>query len=94
MDSRKVDAVVIGAGAGGLCAAARLAHAGLYTVLVDDHDRLGGRASTEEIDGFKVNIGAIAIEFGGVFEETFRTVGVPSTFARRSRQAPSSSTAS
>ncbi|WP_236840859.1 phytoene desaturase family protein [Bradyrhizobium sp. CCGE-LA001] len=77
MDSRKVDAVVIGAGAGGLCAAARLAHAGLYTVLVDDHDRLGGRASTEEIDGFKVNIGAIAIEFGGVFEETFRTVGVP-----------------
>ena len=77
MDSRKVDAVVIGAGAGGLCAAARLAHAGLYTILVDDHYRLGGRASTEEIDGFKVNIGAIAIEFGGVFEETFRTVGVP-----------------
>src|SRR5262249_16135038 len=27
------------------------------------------------IDGFKVNIGAIAIELGGVFEETFRTVG-------------------
>ncbi|UPK29198.1 FAD-dependent oxidoreductase [Bradyrhizobium sp. 195] len=77
VDSRKVDAVVIGAGAGGLCAAARLAHAGLYTVLVDDHDRLGGRASTEEIDGFKINIGAIAIEFGGVFEETFRTVGAP-----------------
>ncbi|MGY8635087.1 FAD-dependent oxidoreductase [Bradyrhizobium sp. 14AA] len=77
MSSRKIDAVVIGAGAGGLCAAARLAHAGLYTVLVDDHDRLGGRASTEEIEGFKVNIGAIAIEFGGVFEETFRTVGVP-----------------
>src|SRR5262249_11520018 len=29
------------------------------------------------IDGFKVNIGAIAIELGGVFEETFRTVGAP-----------------
>ena len=71
----RADAVVIGAGAGGLCAAARLAHAGLHTIVVDDKDRIGGRASTEEIDGFKVNIGAIAIELGGVFEETFNTVG-------------------
>ena len=73
----RADAVVIGAGAGGLCAAARLAHAGLHTIVVDDKDRIGGRASTEEIDGFKVNIGAIAIELGGVFEETFNTVGAP-----------------
>jgi len=71
------DAVVIGAGAGGLCAAARLAHAGLHTLVVDDNDRIGGRASTEQIDGFTVNIGAIAIELGGVFEETFNTVGAP-----------------
>ena len=77
MTQPRVDAVVIGAGAGGLCAAARLAHAGLHTLVVDDKDRIGGRASTEEIDGFKVNIGAIAIEFGGVFEETFHTVGAP-----------------
>lgn len=71
----RADAVVIGAGAGGLCAAARLCHAGLRTIVVDDRERNGGRASTEEIDGFKVNIGAIAIELGGVFEETFNTVG-------------------
>lgn len=77
MTNQRVDAVVIGAGAGGLCAAARLAHAGLYTLVMDDKGRLGGRASTEEIDGFRVNIGAIAIEFGGIFEETFRTVGAP-----------------
>jgi phytoene dehydrogenase-like protein len=77
VDRKKVDAVVIGAGAGGLCAAARLAHAGLYSLVVDDKDRLGGRASTEQIDGFTVNIGAIAIELGGIFEETFRTVGAP-----------------
>ncbi len=68
---------MIGAGAGGLCAAARLAHAGLHTLVVDDKDRIGGRASTEQIDGFTVNIGAIAIELGGVFEETFNTVGAP-----------------
>jgi phytoene dehydrogenase-like protein len=77
MSDRAFDAVVIGAGAGGLCAAARLSHGGLRTLLVDDRDRLGGRASTEEIDGFKVNIGAIAIELGGVFEETCRLVGAP-----------------
>ncbi|MCC8935484.1 NAD(P)/FAD-dependent oxidoreductase [Bradyrhizobium sp. Arg68] len=77
VDTQRVDAIVIGAGAGGLCAAARLAHGGLHTLVVDDKSRLGGRASTEEIDGFKVNIGAIAIEFGGVFEETFHTVGAP-----------------
>jgi phytoene dehydrogenase-like protein len=71
------DAVVIGAGAGGCCAAARLAHAGYRTLLVEACDRLGGRASTMEIDGFKVNVGAIALELGGVFEETFDLVGAP-----------------
>lgn len=73
--SERFDAVVIGAGAGGLCAAARLAHAGFSTVLLESLDRLGGRASSEEIEGFKVNIGAIALEPGGIFEETFNLVG-------------------
>lgn len=69
------DAVVIGAGAGGCCAAARLVAAGKRTLLVDDHDYLGGRAGTEIVDGHKVNMGAIALELGGVFEETFHLVG-------------------
>jgi phytoene dehydrogenase-like protein len=69
------DAIVVGAGAGGCCAAARLAHAGRRTLLIDDHAELGGRASTEIIDGHKVNVGAIALEFDGVFEETFELVG-------------------
>lgn len=71
------DAVVIGAGAGGCCAAARLAHAGHRTLLVDDNGWLGGRAGTEVIDGHRVNMGAIALELGGVFEETFSLVGAP-----------------
>jgi phytoene dehydrogenase-like protein len=70
-------AVVIGAGAGGLAAAARLAKAGLRPLVVERLDRLGGRASTEEIDGHKVNTGAIALELGGVFEQTFALVGAP-----------------
>lgn len=71
------DAVVIGAGAGGLSAAAWLVAAGLRPLVVERLDRLGGRASTEEIDGHKVNVGAIALELGGVFEETFAAVGAP-----------------
>lgn len=74
-NNERFDAIVIGAGAGGLCAAARLAHAGFSTLLLESLDRLGGRASSEEIEGFKVNIGAIALEPGGVFEETFNLVG-------------------
>ncbi len=73
----RYDAVVIGAGAGGMCAAARLVAAGKKVLLVERLGRLGGRASTETIDGHLVNIGAIAIERGGVFEETFDLPGVP-----------------
>lgn len=77
MNQLSARSVVIGAGAGGLCAAARLAHAGLKPILIDVGDRVGGRATTKEIDGFKVNEGAIALEIGGVFEETFHLVGAP-----------------
>jgi len=73
----RFDAVIIGAGAGGLSAAARLVAAGKKVLVAERLDRVGGRASSEQIDGFTVNIGAIAIERGGVFEETFDLLGVP-----------------
>ncbi|GAA4642640.1 phytoene desaturase family protein [Gordonia humi] len=69
------DAIVIGAGAGGLFAAARLAKSGYRTLVVEQLDKVGGRASTTEIDGFKVNDGAIVIELGGITEETCAEVG-------------------
>lgn len=69
------DAVVIGAGAGGLFTAARLSNAGLRVLVVERLDQVGGRASTHDIDGFKVNNGAIVIEVGGITEETFAEVG-------------------
>ena len=72
----RYDAVIIGAGAGGLCAAARLVAAGKRVLVAECLGRLGGRASSETIDGHVVNIGAIAIERGGVFEETFGLLGV------------------
>src|SRR5579859_7677832 len=69
------DALVIGAGAGGLFTAARLANHGYRTLVVERLDKVGGRASTDDIDGFKVNNGAIVIEVGGITEETCREVG-------------------
>src|SRR5215831_1298204 len=70
------DAVIIGAGAGGLSAAARLVAAGKRVLVCEALSRVGGRASSETIDGHIVNIGAIAIERGGVFEETFAQLGL------------------
>ena len=69
------DALVIGAGAGGLFTAARLAHRGYRTLVVERLDKVGGRASTDDIDGFKVNNGAIVIETGGITEQTCHEVG-------------------
>lgn len=71
----EVDVLVIGAGAGGLMTAVRLAHAGMRTLLVERLEQVGGRASTHDVDGFRVNNGAIVIEVGGVTEETFAEVG-------------------
>lgn len=71
------DTLILGAGAGGLSAAARLVAAGQKVLVVERLDRVGGRASSEQIEGFTVNTGAIAIERGGVFEETFDLLGVP-----------------
>jgi phytoene desaturase len=74
-DQHDFDAIVIGAGAGGLFSAARLAHHGYSTLVVESLDKVGGRASTTVIDGFKVNDGAIVIEVGGITEETCAEVG-------------------
>jgi len=71
------DVVVIGAGAGGLFTAARLAHHGYRTLVVERLDKVGGRASTDDIDGFKVNTGAIVIEVGGISQQTCDEVGAP-----------------
>jgi len=71
------DAVVIGSGVGGICAAARLAHQGYRALVVESLDRIGGRASTRNVDGFLLNTGALAIERGGPVERTLREIGGP-----------------
>ena len=70
------DVLVIGAGAGGMAAAARLNHLGYRTLLAESRDRVGGRASTVEIDGFRVNTGALIIETGGENGRLFDDLGI------------------
>ena len=53
MEKRTVDCVVIGSGMGGITAGALLAHYGYKVLVAEKLARLGGRFSTQEIDGFK-----------------------------------------
>ena len=84
--SEQFDVIVIGAGAGGLLTAARLAAGGLRPLVVERLECVGGRASTRDLDGFKINNGAIVIELGGITEQTFAEVGA--TFDVREPKPP------
>lgn len=76
MPKSQYDVVVIGAGVGGLFAAACLVNSGHSVLLIDGHDRVGGRATSYDVDGFTVNMGAIALEKGGIFERLLNETGV------------------
>ncbi|MCP4614779.1 MAG: NAD(P)/FAD-dependent oxidoreductase, partial [Planctomycetes bacterium] len=75
MEKQEFDVAIIGSGVGGLCAGALLSHWGDKTLIVESESRLGGRCSTEEIDGFRLSTGAVALHRGGIFEEVYREVG-------------------
>ena len=75
MQQEKNDVVVIGSGIGGLCTGALLARKGYKTLVVEKRPHIGGRCSTEEIEGFRVATGAIAIHPGAGMGDVFREVG-------------------
>ncbi|WPO74242.1 FAD-dependent oxidoreductase [Streptomyces sp. KN37] len=49
------DVVIVGAGAAGLSAAHRLTSAGVTTVVLEAAPHVGGRMSTEKVDGFRLD---------------------------------------
>jgi monoamine oxidase len=55
--SAEADVVIVGGGAAGVGAARRLARSGLVTRLLEAGSRLGGRAWTQEIGGFDLDLG-------------------------------------
>lgn len=79
MKRSKVDAVVIGSGVGGLCAAARLVHQGMKVAVLERLPILGGRLSSRLVKGFRIPTGAIIVPFEGrsTFRETFDLFGLP-----------------
>lgn len=73
------DAILIGAGMGGLCAAARLVAAGKRVLVLEKSGHLGGRCSHRERDGVRVTTGAIMIPMAehNATREPFDLLGVP-----------------
>lgn len=53
----KVDVLVIGAGVAGLAAAQRLQDRGRHVVVLEASDRVGGRITSDDVDGFIVDRG-------------------------------------
>jgi len=75
VEKRSVDCVIIGTGMGGSSIAALLAHHGYKVLVAEKSGRVGGRFSTQIIDGFKCPAGALIIQRGTELEETFKLTG-------------------
>lgn len=69
------DAIVIGAGLGGLSAAALLSAQGRSVLVLEQSDRIGGCCSTFERKGFHFDTGASIVEIIQPIEKVFRKLG-------------------
>ncbi len=72
-DQRKV--VIVGAGPGGLASAMLLARSGLDVTVLERHDRVGGRTSTIEEDGFRFDLGPTFFLYPQVLRSIFSMCG-------------------
>ena len=68
-------AIIIGAGPGGLASAILLAAAGLNVKIVERLPIIGGRTSSIEADGYKFDLGPTFFLYPRVLEEIFRAAG-------------------
>lgn len=75
-DPWSADVVIVGAGIAGLAAAAYTTRAGLRTVVLDRSDRPGGRAISEDRDGYGFNLGPHALYCNGPAEAVLGKLGV------------------
>ncbi len=69
--------VVIGAGLGGLAAAARLAALGHQVTVCEQAERPGGKLGNYVRDGFSFDTGPHLLTLPGVYRDLFRATGAP-----------------
>ena len=69
------DVIVIGAGCGGITAAALLAREGRKTLVLEQSDKIGGCCSTYERSGYRFDVGATILEIITPFERAFERLG-------------------
>ncbi len=69
------DAIVIGAGCGGLTAAALLAKQGRKVLVLEQGDRVGGCCSTFEREGYRFDVGATILEIIDPINAAFEMLG-------------------
>ncbi len=70
------DIIVVGGGLAGLTAANYAADAGHWVKLIEARSRLGGRASTDERNGFYLNQGPHALYLAGRANEVLSELGI------------------
>jgi phytoene dehydrogenase-like protein len=77
METQNADAIVIGAGIGGMCAAARLSAAGMRVILLEKSPHLGGRCGHRLRNDALVTTGALMIPMGpgSAIRQAFDAVG-------------------
>lgn len=69
------DAIVIGAGLGGLSTGSLISKHGLKTLVLEQSDIIGGCCSTFEVDGYKFDVGASIVEVVQPLEALFEMLG-------------------
>lgn len=69
------DAIVIGAGLGGLSSAALLAKNGFKTLVCENTSQVGGCCSSYDYEGYRFDIGASVVELAWVIDDLFTRLG-------------------
>ena len=75
MSKAKEKVLVIGAGMGGMCAAARLARAGYEVTVFESSDRHGGKCRTEWVGNYAFDTGPSLLTLPAVYRDFFQRTG-------------------
>ena len=81
--------LIIGGGPGGVASALLLASRGIEVHVFEKHDRLGGRTSAHEIDGYRFDIGPTFLMMKSLLDRIFIEAGKDSADYLRLRAARS-----